>query len=297
MACPFSRAPRPLPSVPTGPFWPACDTASSRGRWGWWPACCALCPMPGSTACWWAALASTVSHRRAEPEPSDDWPQGAGPQGGAVSGQPKEKGSLGSLLPAWLNAQVRAVQNRSVAVAAAVAAATTTTAVAATATAVAATRASAVGAAEAAFAATATAAATAEAATAAAAATTVAATTTAAAEAATATRGTRFHRAGFVDHHAAATEGLTIHAVDGGLCFGVARHFHKAETLRAAGVTLHHDFGAGHSTKLAKSLFQVVVAHRVRQVADVQFVAHQGTPQKHINKAMESRKRTLRTRT
>src|SRR5450830_416184 len=165
MACPFSRAPRPLPSVPTGPFWPACDTASSRGRWGWWPACCALCPMPGSTACWWAALASTVSHRRAEPEPSDDWPQG-----GAVSGQPKEKGSLGSLLPAWLNAQVRAVQNRSVAVAAAVAAAT------------------------------ATAAATAEAATAAAAAaaTTVAATTTAAAEAATATRGTGFHRAGFV---------------------------------------------------------------------------------------------------
>src|SRR5450830_1294734 len=234
--------------------------------------------MPGSTACWWAALASTVSHRRDEPEPSDDWPQG-----GAVSGQPKEKGSLGSLLPAWLNAQVRAVQNRSVAVAAAVAA----------------TRASAVGAAEAAFAATATAAATAEAATAAAAAaaTTVAATTTAAAEAATATRGTGFHRAGFVDHHAAATEGLTIHAVDGGLCFGVARHFHKAETLRAAGVTLHHDFGAGHSTKLAKSLFQVVVAHRVRQVADVQFVAHQGTPQKHINKAMESRKRTLRTRT
>src|SRR5450830_166375 len=269
MACPFSRAPRPLPRVPTGPFWRACDTASSRGRWGWCPACCALCPMPGSTACWWAALASTVSHRRAEPEPSDDWPQG-----GAVSGQPKEKGSLGSLLPAWLNAQVRAVQNRSVAVAAAVAAATTT-AVAATATAVAATRATAVGAAEAA----------------------VAATTTAAAEAATATRGTGFHRAGFVDHHAAATEGLTIHAVDGGLCFGVARHFHKAETLRAAGVTLHHDFGAGHSTKLAKSLFQVVVAHRVRQVADVQFVAHQGTPQKHINKAMESRKRTLRTRT
>jgi len=33
-------------------------------------------------------------------------------------------------------------------------------------------------------------------------------------------------------------------------------------------------------------LLQVFVADRVRQVADVKFVAHQGTPLKHISKRL-----------
>jgi hypothetical protein len=79
------------------------------------------------------------------------------------------------------------------------------------------------------------------------------------------------------------------------LCFGIATHFDKTKTFGATGIAFHHDFGAGDATELAERLFQIAVAHGVRQIADVQFVAHQGTPQKHINKAMESRKRNLKT--
>jgi hypothetical protein len=70
------------------------------------------------------------------------------------------------------------------------------------------------------------------------------------------------------------------------LRFRVAAHFHKAEAFGAAGVTFHHDFSAGDSAKLAKRLLQVFVADRVRQVANVKFVAHQGTPLKHISKTI-----------
>jgi hypothetical protein len=39
-------------------------------------------------------------------------------------------------------------------------------------------------------------------------------------------------------------------------------------------------FGAGHGAELAESLLQIAVTDRIRQVAHIQFVAHQGTPQK-----------------
>jgi hypothetical protein len=84
---------------------------------------------------------------------------------------------------------------------------------------------------------------------------------------------------------------LTVHAGDGSLCLGIVAHFDKAKAFGAAGVALHHDFSAGDSAKLAKRLLQVFVADRVRQIADVKFVAHEGTPLKtHISKAMGSRK-------
>ena len=115
-----------------------------------------------------------------------------------------------------------------------------------------------------------------------AAATTVAAATIATAvTAATATGRTGFHRTGFVDDQITATQILTMHALDGGLGFGIAAHFDKAETFRAAGVALHHDLGARNSTVLAKSLFQILIAERVGQVAHVKFVAHEGLPKKH----------------
>jgi hypothetical protein len=130
-----------------------------------------------------------------------------------------------------------------------------------------------------------------------AAATTVAATTTAAAEAAAA-RGTRFHGTRFVNNNAAAAQRLAVHAGNRGLCFGIAAHFDKAKAFGAAGVAFHHDFGAGDSAKLAKRLLQVFVANRVRQIADVKFVAHEGTPLKHndksdgVPKAQQTCKRT-----
>ncbi len=111
------------------------------------------------------------------------------------------------------------------------------------------------------------------------------ATTTTTEAAATCTGRTCFHRAGFVDHHIAAAQWLTIHAVDGSLRFIIAAHFHKAEAFGAASVTFHHDFGAGHSTEFTERLFQIAVANRVRQVADVKFVAHERDSSKYRDKS------------
>ncbi len=90
---------------------------------------------------------------------------------------------------------------------------------------------------------------------------------------------TSFHRTGFVHHQATSTQRLTIHTCDGLLRFGIAAHFNKAKTFRAACVTLHHDFGAADATKSTERLLQIFIAHRIRKVADVKFVAHQGTPE------------------
>lgn len=84
---------------------------------------------------------------------------------------------------------------------------------------------------------------------------TAAATTTEATTAATKATFTAgragFHGACFVHDDGAATQGLTIGAIDGGLRFCVAAHFHKAEAFGTACVTFHHDLGAGHSAELA----------------------------------------------
>ena len=99
-------------------------------------------------------------------------------------------------------------------------------------------------------------------------------------EAAAASAGrTRLHRTGFVHHQATTAKLLAVHAVDSCLCFSVAAHFHKAEAFGTASVTFHHDFGARNGTVCCKSLLQVFVTERIRQVAYVKFVAHERTPQ------------------
>jgi hypothetical protein len=90
---------------------------------------------------------------------------------------------------------------------------------------------------------------------------------------------TGFHRTGFVHHEATATELLAIHGIDGGLCLRIIAHFDETETFRAAGVTFHHDFGAGNGTVCCERLLQIFVTERIRQVAYVKFVAHERTPQ------------------
>ena len=74
-----------------------------------------------------------------------------------------------------------------------------------------------------------------------------------------------------------------MHALDCSLCFCIAAHFDKAEALRTAGVTFHHDLGAGDRAVLAEGLFQIAVAERVGQIAHVKFVAHEGLLKKHEN--------------
>jgi hypothetical protein len=125
-------------------------------------------------------------------------------------------------------------------------------------------------------------------------ATTVAATAFTATEATCAGR-TWFHGASFVYHEATATQRCTIHAFDGSLRFGIAAHFDETKTFRAASIALHHDLGASHRTELSERLLKITITHGIRQVADVQFVAHERDSLKHKNKAMESRTETDRS--
>jgi hypothetical protein len=125
------------------------------------------------------------------------------------------------------------------------------------------------------------------------AATTVAAATTTTTVAATAARATSataeatttgtgrtwLHRTGFVDHETATTDLLAVHCIDSGLSLRIIAHFNETETLGAAGVTFHHDFGTGDGTVLRERLLQIIVTERIRQVAYVKFVAHERTPQ------------------
>ena len=127
------------------------------------------------------------------------------------------------------------------------------------------------------------------------AATAAAFTTAAAVTTATCTGRTWLHGASFVHHQATTTQRCAVHAFDCGLCFGIAAHFHKTKTFGTTGIALHHDFGASHSTELSKRLLKIAVAYRVRQVADVQFIAHERDSLKHKNKAMESRTETDRS--
>jgi hypothetical protein len=129
---------------------------------------------------------------------------------------------------------------------------------------------------------------------------TVAATTTVAAAAATTAVPTTATSAGrtwlhgtcLVDYQATTTQRCSVHAFDSSKCFGIAAHFDETKTFGATGIALHHDFGAGNSTELSKRLFKIAVAYRIRQVADVQFVAHERDSLKHNKKAMESRTET-----
>jgi len=121
----------------------------------------------------------------------------------------------------------------------------------------------------------ATAAFTTTAATTVAAATTTAVSTTTAAAITTATTAgwASFHGSGFIHHQSAAAMLLTVKARNSCLCFGVAAHFYESKAFGATCVALHHDFGAGDVAKSSKCTLQVFVTERIRQVADVKFIA------------------------
>ena len=121
------------------------------------------------------------------------------------------------------------------------------------------------------------------------AATVAATTTTTTVATATSAWRTSLHRTGFVDHQAAATQRCAVHAFNSSKGFGIAAHFHKSKTFGTTCIALHHDFGAGHSTELSERLLKIAVAYRIRQIADVQFIAHERDSLKHKKQAMESR--------
>src|ERR1700761_7164863 len=89
---------------------------------------------------------------------------------------------------------------------------------------------------------------------------------------------TLFARTCFVDDQGTAFQGLAIHAIDGCLRLSVRAHFHEAEALGTAGLTIHHDLGGRDGTELAERLLQGFVANAVGQIAYVKFVFHWGSP-------------------
>jgi hypothetical protein len=122
--------------------------------------------------------------------------------------------------------------------------------------------------------------------------------TTVAAAATTETTGagrTWLHGASFVHNEATTTQRRAVHTFNSSQSFGIAAHLDETKTFRAASVALHHDLGASHSTELSERLLKIAVAYRIRQIADVQFVAHERDSLKHKNKAMESRTETDRS--
>jgi hypothetical protein len=113
-----------------------------------------------------------------------------------------------------------------------------------------------------------------------AAATAVAATTTTAAVTTAAATGTWLHRTRFVHDHVATVNRLAVHAADRCLRFCIAGHFDKAEAFGTAAVAVGHDFGRLDLTEGAEGVLQRVVGHRVGEVANVKFLAHERTFQK-----------------
>jgi hypothetical protein len=58
------------------------------------------------------------------------------------------------------------------------------------------------------------------------------------------------------------------------LRLGIAAHFYETKAFGSTRVALHHNFGTGDGTELTKRLLEIAIAHRVRQIAHVQFIAH-----------------------
>jgi len=99
---------------------------------------------------------------------------------------------------------------------------------------------------------------------------------------------------GLVHDERAALQRLAVHAVDGGLGFGIRAHLHEAEALGAAGLAVHHHLGRGDGAELRKGLRERIVTHRIRQVAYVKLVSH-GEPS--ITRKTHTNKRTCRAST
>jgi hypothetical protein len=128
---------------------------------------------------------------------------------------------------------------------------------------------------------------------------TVAAATTAAATVTTPFTGwALLSGASFIDHHGASAQILAMHTRNGCLRLRIVAHFHKAKAFGATRVALHHHAGALHVPERRESGLQIIVAHRIRQIAYIQSITHlvlpinvwpQGlwTPNEPIKKATE----------
>jgi hypothetical protein len=104
--------------------------------------------------------------------------------------------------------------------------------------------------------------------TATAAATTTVPTTTAAAAA------TLFARTSLIDGESAATVLVTVERLNGGLGFGVVRHFDKAKTLAAARVAIVDDLCRNNLPVSSEKLLKLRAINAVAQIPHVQLLTH-----------------------
>src|SRR5437762_12661231 len=88
----------------------------------------------------------------------------------------------------------------------------------------------------------------------------------------------------FVDCESSTVLVLTVQAGNRRLSFLVIAHLDKAEAFRAAGVPVHDDLGRLHRAVRSKHCFQIAVGYPIREIADVQLLAHCGPP---VKKACE----------
>jgi len=106
----------------------------------------------------------------------------------------------------------------------------------------------------------------------------LAATTTAAVAAATAAAATILARSRFIDGQRPSVEVLAVQGGDGRLRLLVVVHFDKAEPLGAAGVPVHDDLGGLDRAVRCEEVLEIAVGSAIRQVADIQLLAHFGPP-------------------
>jgi RNA recognition motif-containing protein len=84
---------------------------------------------------------------------------------------------------------------------------------------------------------------------------------------------------GFVEMADDAQAQTAIEAMNGQQFGGRGLVVNEAEAFGAAGVTFHHDFGAGDGTVSCECLLQIIITERIWHIPDVQCVAHEITPQ------------------
>jgi len=93
---------------------------------------------------------------------------------------------------------------------------------------------------------------------------------------------TIFSWSGFVDGERTPVDLLAVQGGNGCLGLLTTAHFDETETFRAACVPVHDDLGRLHRTVRGKQVLQIAVGHVIRQIADVQFLSHNGPPSENV---------------
>jgi len=93
---------------------------------------------------------------------------------------------------------------------------------------------------------------------------------------------TIFSWSSFVDGESTPVDLLAVQGGNSRLSFLTVAHLDKAEAFRAARVPVHDDLSRLNRSVRLEQVLQINVGHAIRQVADVQFLSHDGPPSENI---------------